>query len=73
MLLLRACPHCHGDLVVESDRRCAYLVCVQCGHTLSREQERALGLRVTRQGLAHLVPRAARRQPAAHSVHANRR
>lgn len=57
MLLLHACPHCHGDLVVESDGQTGYLECVQCGHTLSREQEKALGIRVTRRGLVHTVAR----------------
>ena len=50
MLLLKACPHCHGDLVLESDRRCAYLECIHCGHTLSIQEERTLGIRATRRG-----------------------
>jgi hypothetical protein len=56
MLLLKACPHCHGDLTFECDRRCAYLECVQCGHILSREQERALGVRALRRGLVRHAP-----------------
>ena len=53
MLLLKACPHCHGDLSFERDRRCAYLECLQCGHILSLEQEKALGVRSSRRGLVH--------------------
>jgi hypothetical protein len=53
MLLLKACPHCRGDLSFERDRRCAYLECVQCGHILSLEQEKALGVRSSRHGLIH--------------------
>lgn len=55
MLLLKACPRCHGDLTMDSDARCSYLYCLQCGHVLSREQERALGVRPSRRGLAHLA------------------
>jgi Zn ribbon nucleic-acid-binding protein len=51
LLLLKACPHCHGDLTVESDARCTYFECLQCGHTLSREEERALGVRLARSGV----------------------
>ncbi len=51
MLFLKACPHCGGDLVAEHDEACDYLECVQCGHVLSRAQERTLGLRIARQGL----------------------
>ncbi len=54
MLLLKACPHCHGDLAVEQDYSCGYLTCVQCGHILSAEQEHALGYRVTKLGLLHV-------------------
>jgi hypothetical protein len=53
MLLLRSCPRCHGDLAVDCDRRAAFLYCVQCGHTLTLAQERALGIRATRRGLIH--------------------
>jgi hypothetical protein len=65
MLLLKACPHCHGDLVFEQDRDCGYFTCVQCGHILSTAQERALGYRVTALGALH-APAGARpaRPPA---------
>ena|GEM_PF-6119120 len=53
MLLLKACPHCHGDLVFEQDRACSYFTCVQCGHILSTAQEQALGYRVTALGALH--------------------
>jgi uncharacterized Zn finger protein len=55
MLMLKACPRCHGDLVLEQDGTSSYLTCVQCGHVLSVEQERALGIRVGRRGLVHLT------------------
>jgi hypothetical protein len=54
MLLLKACPHCHGDLALEQDYSCGYLTCVQCGHILSAEQEHALGYRATKLGLLHV-------------------
>jgi hypothetical protein len=58
MLLLRACPHCGGDLVFERDTGSAYLACLQCGHTLSQVEERALGVRSAARGLVHvLAPR----------------
>ena len=72
MLLLKACPHCHGDLVFEQDRDCGYFTCVQCGHILSTTQERALGYRATALGALHAragsrpahCPRRARRSSA---------
>jgi hypothetical protein len=57
MLVLRACPHCHGDLALEQDRRCTYLECVQCGHVLSLAQEKSLGIRTSRRGLVHYTSR----------------
>ena len=56
MLMLKACPHCHGDLALDEDKQCGYLYCLQCGHILSRNEERALGVRVGRNGVDHLVP-----------------
>jgi Zn ribbon nucleic-acid-binding protein len=53
MLLLKACPRCHGDLALEVELRVGYLYCVQCGHTLTSAQERALGVHVNRHGLTH--------------------
>ena len=53
MLLLKACPHCHGDLVFEQDRASGYFTCVQCGHILSTDEEHALGFRVTALGPLH--------------------
>lgn len=55
MLLLRACPHCHGDLASEEDAHTGYLCCVQCGHILSAVEERRLGVRVTGTGV-HRLP-----------------
>lgn len=51
MLLLKACPRCGGDLSVDHDRDCGFLECVQCGHILSRQEELALGVRITRRGV----------------------
>jgi hypothetical protein len=45
MLLLRACPRCHGDMVLEEDKRCRYFECIQCAHVLTVSQEKALGVR----------------------------
>jgi hypothetical protein len=69
MLLLRACPHCGGDLVFERDTGSAYLACLQCGHTLSRVEERELGVRSAACGLVHVLAptkrhTAVRRAPA---------
>jgi hypothetical protein len=61
MLLLKACPHCHGDLVFERDGRTSYLECIQCGHLLSRGEERELGVRSARRGLVHVL--ASTRRP----------
>ncbi|HEX6122588.1 MAG TPA: hypothetical protein VFY89_05480 [Ktedonobacterales bacterium] len=51
MLLLKACPRCRGDLVLETDDDLAYLACVQCGHILTDAEERALHLRAVRRGI----------------------
>ncbi len=63
MMVLKACPRCHGDLAADCDRRAAFLYCVQCGHTLTAAQERALGVHATRRGVVHLAA-IARRAPA---------
>jgi Zn ribbon nucleic-acid-binding protein len=55
MLLLKACPRCQGDLALEVELRVGYLYCVQCGHTLTSAQERALGVHVNRHGLTHVM------------------
>ena len=31
MMLLRACPRCHGDLSLDSDIYGRYVSCLQCG------------------------------------------
>jgi hypothetical protein len=56
MLVLKACPHCHGDLGFEQDRHSGYLSCVRCGHILSVPEERSMGLCASSQGLVHLLP-----------------
>ncbi len=55
MLLLKACPRCHGDLVFERDGHTGYLECMQCGHTLSNAEERNLGVRASTRGLLRRV------------------
>lgn len=55
MLLLKTCPHCRGDLVLDDDRGAAYLYCVQCAHVLSTAEELKLGVRATRLGILHIV------------------
>ncbi len=32
MLLLKACPRCRGDLIVEQDRYGPVIDCLQCGY-----------------------------------------
>lgn len=44
MLVLKACPRCHGDLVLEYSPPADYYACLQCGHVLSTEQEHLLGI-----------------------------
>lgn len=61
MMLLKSCPRCGGDLSVEHDHACSFLECVQCGHILSRAQEKALGVRVSARGvIEHAAHRQAR-------------
>lgn len=38
--LLKACPRCRGDLIYDPWEK--QRLCLQCGHCLSREQEREL-------------------------------
>lgn len=47
MMWLKGCPQCHGDLYEEpaiGARSVAsrYVSCLQCGHTLSEQEEVAL-------------------------------
>jgi hypothetical protein len=46
MLMLKACPRCHGDLVLEYSPAADYYECLQCGHVLSTAQEHLLGIDV---------------------------
>jgi hypothetical protein len=39
MVYLKACPRCQGDLFPERDRRSRFLACLQCGHTLTSQEE----------------------------------
>jgi hypothetical protein len=47
MLWLKGCPRCHGDLFLERDIGASYVVCIQCGYTLSEAQEQHLKLAIT--------------------------
>lgn len=42
MFWLKQCPQCHGDLIGEADVHGFYIVCLQCGRTLTAEEERTL-------------------------------
>ena len=44
MLVLKACPRCHGDLMLEVTRDADYYECLQCGHVLTMAQENLLGI-----------------------------
>lgn len=40
---LHCCPRCDGDVFLEDDPMAgSFLVCLQCGHTLTDAEERAL-------------------------------
>lgn len=73
MLVLKACPRCHGDLVLEVARDTDYYECLQCGHVLSMAQEHLLGIppthayRITRR--APDVTRRSRPQRQARGGH----
>ena len=54
MLLLRACPRCGGDMVLEREQGRAYFECLQCTHVLSLTQERSMHISA-RQMAAHRV------------------
>lgn len=72
MLVLKACPRCHGDLVLEMSPGADYFECLQCGHVLSGMQERQLGISAVRAHQA--VAPTSRRRPvpagAAKDAHA---
>lgn len=57
-ILLKGCPRCRGDLFYEPWER--QRLCLQCGHRLSRGQERELlaSVRGQRGGLKGLVASA---------------
>ncbi len=42
MFWLKACPRCRGDLHEESDFYGPYVACMQCGYTLTSEEEEQL-------------------------------
>ncbi len=39
-MLLKACPRCRGDLIYDPCEK--QRLCLQCGHRLSRQQEREI-------------------------------
>lgn len=45
MVYLKSCPRCRGDLFTERDHRDRYIICLQCGHTLTTTEEMALQFR----------------------------
>ncbi len=45
MVYLKSCPRCRGDLFTERDHRDRYIICLQCGHTLSTTEEMVLQFR----------------------------
>ena len=42
MFWLKRCPQCRGDLIAESDVHGSYVVCLQCGRTLTNQEEQTL-------------------------------
>ncbi|HLI29366.1 MAG TPA: hypothetical protein VKZ60_20055 [Chloroflexota bacterium] len=59
MFWLKQCPQCGGDLLDESDVHGTLISCLQCGRTLTPEEERALRERVGRRSRARPpLPRA---------------
>lgn len=45
MVYLKSCPRCRGDLFTERDHRDRYIICLQCGHTLTTTEETVLQFR----------------------------
>jgi hypothetical protein len=60
MLVLKGCPRCHGDLMLEVAPDADYYECLQCGHVLSFAQEQWLGVPTTHE---HQPPVRRRRVP----------
>lgn len=52
MMWLKACPRCRGDLFKERNVGDSSMVCLQCGHVLSKSQEEVLRTYMVR----HLPP-----------------
>lgn len=42
MMWLKACPRCRGDLFKERNVGDSSMVCLQCGHVLTKAQEEIL-------------------------------
>ncbi len=65
MLVLKACPRCHGDLMLEATLDADYYECLQCGHVLSLAQEHVIGVQPTcdHRFVRRSRPRGPRRSP----------
>ncbi len=42
MFYFKGCPRCRGDLYANTDIYGPYTACLQCGHYLTREEEKEL-------------------------------
>lgn len=40
MIYLKACSKCGGDVYLDRDLYGSFMACFQCGHTLTRAEER---------------------------------
>lgn len=49
MMWLKACPRCRGDLFKERSVGDASMICLQCGHVLTKSQEEVLRTVMMRQ------------------------
>lgn len=66
MMMLKACPKCHGDLAVENDtfartlfNRDTDFACLQCGYRLARGERGQMLQRIQRWQAQHAAPPAA--------------
>ncbi len=48
MIKLKACPKCHGDLLLERDQYGSYMNCLQCGY-LMELPEKVPGINLSEQ------------------------
>jgi len=57
MVYLKSCPRCRGDLFTERDHRDRYIICLQCGHTLTSSEETVLQFRAGAWAKVAVAPR----------------